>query len=214
MQAGAWKELMALIPANAQTLISQGRNKLLEKWITALPEELLKSDPWLNYWLGSCRLPFNPAESRAFFERAFRPFCFLGDEAGALLAWSGAVQTFLYDFDDLRPLDRWIAWLDERIGKGTPFPSPEIALSVAAGMTAALTWRFPAHPDMKNGRTGLFPSRKTASNIEARTRAYSNSAVYHLWMGAFDECSYADQRNEKNDRISTGLSAQVNCIEA
>jgi len=126
MLAGAWKELMAMIPANALTLIRQGRNKLLEKWITTLPDELFTSGPWLNYWLGSCRLPFNPAESRTLFERAFQLFVSQGDEAGALLAWSGAVQTFLYDFDDLRPLDRWIAWLDERTAKGSPFPSSEI----------------------------------------------------------------------------------------
>ncbi len=188
IQAGAWKELMALIPRNALTLISQGRNKLLEKWINALPDELLKSAPWLNYWLSFCRLPFNPAESRALFERAFQLFVSLGDEAGALLAWSGAVQTFLYDFDDLRPLDRWIAWLDERTGKGAPFPSPEIALSVAAGMTAALTWRIPTHADIQKWLDRAISLSKNSSNIEARTRAYSNSAVYHLWMGAFDEC--------------------------
>lgn len=187
MQAEAWKNLMALIPSNALTLIRQGRNKLVEKWITALPDELLKSGPWLNYWLGSCRLPSNPAESRAFFERAFQLFVSTGDEAGALLAWSGAVQTFLYDFDDLKPLDRWIAWLDERTGKGTPFPSPEIELSVAAGMTAALTWRIPAHPDIQKWADRALSLSKNSPNIEASTRAYTNSAVYHIWMGAFDE---------------------------
>jgi len=189
MQAEAWVELMALIPANALTLIRQGRNKLLEKWITILPNESLKSGPWLNYWLGACRLPFNPAESRALLEHAFQLFVSLGDEAGALLAWSGAVQTFLYDFDDLRPLDRWIAWLDERTAKDAPFPSPDIALSVAAGMTAALTWRNPTHPEIQKWADKALSLSKSSPNIEARTRAYSNSAVYHVWMGAFDECS-------------------------
>ena len=33
--------------------------------------------------------------------------------------------------------------------KGAPLPSPEIAISVAAGMTAALTWRNPVHPDIQ-----------------------------------------------------------------
>ncbi len=188
IQAEAWKELMALIPANALALIRQGRNRLLEKWITALPVELLKSAPWLNYWLGNCRLPSNPAESRALYEKAFQLFVSMGDEAGALLAWSGAVQTFLYDFDDLRPLDRWIAWLDERTAKGAPFPSPEIELSVAAGMTAALTWRNPVHPDIKKWADRALALSKNSPNIEARTRAYSNSAVYHIWKGTFDEC--------------------------
>ena len=98
------------------------------------------------------------------------------------------MQTFLYDFDDLRPLDRWISWLDERTGEGASFPSPEIALSVAAGMTAALTWRMPSHPDIQKWAERTLSLSKNCPNIEVRTRAYTNSAVYHIWMGAFDEC--------------------------
>jgi LuxR family transcriptional regulator, maltose regulon positive regulatory protein len=187
-QAGAWKELTALVRASAGALLRQGRNRLVEKWIAALPEELLGSDPWLNFWLGSCRLASNPAESRAILERAFRIFVSMKDEAGSLLAWSGAVQTFLYDFDDLRPLERWISWLDERTATEDSFPSSEIALSVAAGMTAALTWRIPTHPDMRKWAERALSLSKNSSNIEARTRAYSNIAVHHLWMGEFDEC--------------------------
>lgn len=188
IQAGAWEELMALISARAQTFISQGRNKLLEKWLAALPEEQFKSDPWMNYWLGTCRLASNPVESRAFLERAFQLFVSSGHEAGALLAWSGAVQTFFYVFDDFSPLDRWIAWLDERGGKDASFPSDEIALIVAAGMTAALTWRNPVHPDTPKWAEKALSLSKNSSNIEASTRAYTNSAVYSIWMGAFDEC--------------------------
>ena len=188
MQAEAWKELMSLIRANAPTLIRQGRNKLLEKWITALPEEQLKSDPWLNYWLGTCRLSSNPVGSRALFERAFQLFVSSGDEAGTLLAWSGAVQTYLYVFDEFSSLDRWIAWLDERGGKDASFPSPEIELIVAAGMTAALTWRNPVHPDTHKWAEKALSLSKNSSNIEVCTRAYTNSAVYHIWMGTFDEC--------------------------
>lgn len=189
IEAGAWKELIALICAKAQTLIIQGRYKLLEKWIMALPEEVRGSDSWLNYWLGTCKLPSNPAESRAFYECAFELFVSQGAEAGTLLAWSGAVQTFLYDFDDLRPLDKWISWLDERMEKNDSFPSPEIALSVAAGMIAALTWRNPAHPDIQTWADRVLTFSKNSSNIELVTRSYTNIAVYHIWMGAFNEGS-------------------------
>lgn len=188
VQAGAWKGLMELILANAPGFIRAGRYKILEKWIAALPEEKLKSNPWMHYWMGTCRLPSNPMESRTFLERAFDLFVSSGDEAGAFLSWSGAVQTFLYVFDDFNPLDRWIAWLDERGGKGSFFPSDEIALIVAAGMTAALTWRNPLHPDTQPWAEKAVSLSKNSSNIEAITRAYTNSAVYAIWMGAFDEC--------------------------
>jgi DNA-binding SARP family transcriptional activator len=188
IQAGAWTQLLALISAHAQTLVSQSRYRLLVKWITALPDEVRKSDAWLNYWLGSCQLPLNPVESRALFERAFQLFVSSGDDAGALWAWSRVVQTFLYVFDDFRPLDRWIAWLDDRTGKDAPFPSPEIAISVAAGMTAAITWRNPVHPDIQKWMDRALSLSKTSPDIEARTRAYINNAIYYIWMGAFDVC--------------------------
>ncbi len=189
IQVEAWKELMALIRVDSHKLISQGRNKLLEKWITALPNELLESDPWLNCWLGFCRLPFNPAESRPFLERACQLFVSSGDETGALTAWSGVVQTFLYEFDDFKPLDRWIAWLDERAKKGVSFPSPEIALSVATGMTSALTWRNPGHPDIGKWADAALSLSKNSKDIEGCIRAYTNNIIYHIWMGAFDECA-------------------------
>ena len=105
--------------------------------------------------------------------------------------WHGPelCRPFCMMFDDFRPLDRWIAWLDDYTGKGTPFPSPEIAISVAAGMTAALTWRTPIHPDIQKWMDKALSLSKNSPDIEARTRAYTNNAVYHIWMGGFDECT-------------------------
>ena len=188
IHAKAWKELKGLILANAQILIRQGRIKILERWMTAVPQELLEADPWLNYLLGTCRLGSNPSESRTLFERAFQLFISERDEAGVLLAWSGAVQTFIYEFDDFQPLDRWITWLDEWMAKGKQFPSSDIALIVAAGMTAALTWRMPDHPDMPKWVEKAITFSKDSSNMEACTRAYTNNAIYYIWMGMFDEC--------------------------
>lgn len=188
IQARAWKELTALIQKNALMLIRQGRNKMLERWITAMPEEWLKADPWLNYWLAYCRLGVEPTESRLLFEHAFQLFISSGDEAGTLLAWSGAVQTFLYDFDDFRPLDRWISWLDEWRARRGEFPSPDIGLIVSAGMIAALNWRLPNHPEIHKWVKRAIEFSKNSPNVEAGARAYNNSAVYYIWMGMFDEC--------------------------
>lgn len=188
IQAKAWKELTALIQKNALVLIRQGRNKMLERWITAVPEGWLKADPWLNYWLAYCRLGVRPSESRSLFEHAFEIFNSSGDESGTLLAWSGVVQTFLYDFDDFRPLDRWISWLDEWMARRGEFPSPDIGLTVSAGMVAALNWRMPNHPDIHKWVKRGIEFSKNSPNVEAGARAYNNSAVYYIWMGMFDEC--------------------------
>ncbi len=188
-EAQDWENIVRLIQSRAQSLLVQGRMQTLREWLNRVPKEVAGSHPWLPYWAAVCTLPFNPAESRTFFEGAFQLFVSRGDEAGALSAWSGAVQTFLFEFDDFSPLDRWIAWLDERPGKGAPFPSPEIEASVAAGMTGALTWRMPAHPDMQKWLDAALSLSQRSKNIEACMRAYTNSAVYYIWMGMFDECS-------------------------
>lgn len=189
IEAKAWKGLTTLIRINALALIRQGRNRMLERWITALPEAHLKTDSWMNYWLGICRLPFNPKEGQRLLEIAFRLFEVAGDETGALLAWSGIVQTFMYIFDDFKPLDQWIGWLDAWSQKQLPFPSSEIALNVAAGMTSTLTWRNPVHPNVKKWVDLALSLAKESENIELATRAYTNCAVYMIWMGEFDQCT-------------------------
>lgn len=188
LQAGAWRELMRLIRAKASALLSQGRATVVEKWISAAPAALLESDPWVNFWLGTCRLPRNPSQSRTFFQRAFELFQNAGDETGAFLAWSSAVQTYLYVFDDFGSLDGWIDWLDRKGGKDAAFPSPEIALIVAAGMIAALTWRNPVHPELQDWLDKAYGLAKDSSDMETCTRIFTNAAVHCIFKGKFDEC--------------------------
>ena len=187
-QAGAWTDLMALIRARAPVLISQGRRTVVEQWIAAAPADRRQSDPWVNYWLATCRLASNPAESRALFERAFELFASIGDETGTYLAWSGAVQTYFYVFDEFGTLDRWIGWMDQKGGTDAVFPSPEIALIVAAGMIGALSWRNPLHHQMQDWVDKAFGLAKDSTNVEASTRAFTNAAVHCIWQGRFDEC--------------------------
>ncbi len=187
-EARDWGSVTRMVLSHAQELISQGRRGSLRAWLDRIPPEDRKNHPWLLYWTAVCTLPVNPAEGRAFFERAFQLFGSRQDEAGVLLAWSGAVQTFLFEFDDFRPLDRWIAWLDQRAKKVAAFPAPEIKSSVAAGMTGALTWRMPAHRHLHKWVGDAVALSNGSANVEASMRAYTNSAVYYIWMGLFDEC--------------------------
>lgn len=188
LQAGAWKDLMPLIRAKAPVLISQGRRTMVEQWITAAPAVLRQSDPWVNYWLGTSRLASNPTESRVLFERAFELFAEVGDETGTFLAWSGAVQAYFYIFDEFSTLDRWIAWLDQKGGKDAAFPSPEIALIVAAGMIRALSWRNPVHPQMQDWVDKGFALARGSTDVETCARVFTNAAVHCIWKGMFDEC--------------------------
>jgi LuxR family transcriptional regulator, maltose regulon positive regulatory protein len=183
-----WKEFIPFVLKHAPSLMAQGRCKIIEEWLEAIPKEIAEAAPWLLYWLGVCKLGSFPAESRSFFERAFHLFESLGDETGVLLAWAGAVDTFFLEFADFRPIDSWINWLDARMRQGFSFPSAEVEARVAASMTGALVWRMPDHPDMKKWVNVSMSLSGKHQNADARLRAYMDIALYHIWMGDLTEC--------------------------
>jgi ATP/maltotriose-dependent transcriptional regulator MalT/DNA-binding SARP family transcriptional activator len=189
MEAEDWSGFIALFTEQAPVLMSTGRSRTIAEWLGKIPGAIVQRTPWLLYWSGICRLPISPAESRRFLEDAFRRFESHADDAGMLLAWSAIVQTYLFEFDDFRPLDRWIDWLDERLRRGASFPSVEIEASVAAGMTGALTWRMPAHPAMHQWVARALSLSRSSANPEAGLRSRTNAAVYYIWTGMFDECA-------------------------
>jgi ATP/maltotriose-dependent transcriptional regulator MalT len=62
-----WEGLATVILANVEQLISQGRFQTLEIWIRSVPETTLSAWPWLTFWLGIIRMPFNPGEAYQLF---------------------------------------------------------------------------------------------------------------------------------------------------
>ena len=67
---------------------------------------------------------------------------------GAFLSWASIVDTFVYEWGDFSPTDRWITVLSELLDADPVFPTPEIEARVAAGMFNILIWRQPRHPDL------------------------------------------------------------------
>ncbi len=68
--AEAWDGLVSLILANAKALAAQGRSRTLEGWLASIPETIAGREPWLLYWTGVCRMPFDLREGRRAFERS------------------------------------------------------------------------------------------------------------------------------------------------
>jgi LuxR family maltose regulon positive regulatory protein len=187
IDAEDWQQLVRLILAEAQTCIAQGRNKTMDGWLKKVPPDVMGKCPWLHYWAGVCRAALNPADSCAHFEKAFHLFEVQEEAAGALMAWSGVIQTYIFMCDNFKPLDRWIAWLDDYTREGVHFPSPEIHAAVASGMIGALEWRMPAHPDAGKWVREALDASLQCPQTDACLRAFTNCALYYGWMGAFAE---------------------------
>ncbi|HWR72744.1 MAG TPA: BTAD domain-containing putative transcriptional regulator, partial [Nitrospirota bacterium] len=178
-----WSGFIPLVLSQAQSLATQGRSRTLEEWLLSIPEQMREHVPWVLYWLGVCRLPFSPGESLALFDRAFHRFDAQGDAAGALLSWAGAVNTFMLDGNDLKPLDQWIEWIDQRVHRDPPFPSPEIEMYVSSAMTGALVHRQPTHPHIKDWMDRALSLSRLSPDINIRIQTCVFSLSYYLWMG-------------------------------
>lgn len=147
--AHAWPELTSLIGSEAPLMLLQGRGQTLEQWIQGVPAERMQQSPWLVYWLGCCRLPFDFMEARAYLEQAYRHFKAAQERAGVLLAWCGIVDTYIYERGDCTPLDYWIEQMEELLAEQADYPSPEIGARVSVALFCALMYRQPQHPAIR-----------------------------------------------------------------
>ena len=174
-----WGEAVKLILSSAPSLIEQGRHAVIENWIDTFPPELLENSPWLLYWKGVCRMPVGPAEGLTLFERAFHLFSKSNEETGVLLSWSGVVETLILLWDDLKPLDQWIDWLDKRQERSPSFPSAEVEALITCSMAGALVWKRPGHPGIKDWIKLALALAKKSGNTGLQQRALYNAMRYN-----------------------------------
>ncbi len=136
-------EAVELILTQAQMLSAQGRIFTLEKWINALPPEIVSEMPWLIFWKGACKIPVSPLEGRGLFEKALKMFEAQQDSAGCYIALSGIMDSITYQFNDFSELDIYIekySLFEKKFGE---IESPEIQLKLTASMLNALVMRYP-----------------------------------------------------------------------
>jgi len=182
--AQAWDEATPLILLHAREMLDQGRGRVLEEWLRALPAELHQRTPWVLYWLGMSRLAFAPIEARAQLERAFALFEAAGDVAGQFTAWASLIETFVYEWGDFAAVDRWIGVLDALLARHPRFPSPEVEARVTVGMFMALMYRQPQRPDLPKWAERMRSLVLGASDARAQM-ILGNQLVhyYNSWLG-------------------------------
>ncbi|HDO21321.1 MAG TPA: AAA family ATPase [Nitrospirae bacterium] len=190
IDGSGWKSLAALIAGHARSMVMQGRDRTLREWISALPDNIITGSPWLLYWTGVCRMASGPAESRSFFEHAYRLFIERKDMNGALMSWSGVVETYLHELGDLRPLDRWISILDGILGKRPVFPSAEVDACVTARMFGALAVRKPWHPQFPMWMEKAVTALNTCPDTSLRMLTGFYLHTFAIWTGDYPQAEY------------------------
>jgi DNA-binding SARP family transcriptional activator len=193
--AGDWENIKQIIIANAQNLLSQGRNNVLATWIKVLPEEEQHQDPWLLYWLGEARAVFNPVEGRAYFEKAFKNLLANARDAdgvypagkklsnGVYLAWCGIIETFIYEYGNFAPIDRWIKAMEHIIREHHKFPSRELEARVLSLLVFALVHYNPYHPKLALWVDRTLKLLKHVKNPEQCVYYLFSISHYYAWTG-------------------------------
>ena len=180
-----WEAMAGLIVRHADSMYAQGRAETLLLWIDDLPPEAQQAHPWTVYWAAASLVQRAPREGRLGFERAFELFRAqeMPDEAGMVLACSGAMYAILYELDDFSLLDRWIALLDDMARAGARLPSPEGEARVAASMFISLTLRQPQRPDIQQWIERALAASQQAPDPNLKLFVGLLAALTLLWTG-------------------------------
>ncbi len=177
-----WEDAARIITAHAAAMHAQGRDETLVQWVEDLPTELRARQPWLVYWVAAARAQPSPREARQLFEQAFEGFRAAGEQAGTILACSGAMDAILYELDDFSLLDRWISELDSAAA-GVPGLAPDAGARVACSMFFSLTLRQPHRADIP---TWIERALAAAAKVEdPNHRMFVNllAALTATWTG-------------------------------
>jgi LuxR family transcriptional regulator, maltose regulon positive regulatory protein len=188
LDTGDWDRFVPFVLNHAQVLTQQGRIKTLGKWLDAIPGEISEDSPWILFWKGQNALATAPVQGRTHLLQAFRLFNERGDDTGALLTWIGLGLAYVYGFEDLKPIDRGIDWLDERMGRAPSFPSPKIEAEVASIMALGLMWRRPDRIAMGQWMDRALLSSRATRNSTIRSSTLRHALLYNTWIGDKKAC--------------------------
>jgi DNA-binding SARP family transcriptional activator len=176
-----WASLSTMALKQAPALLAQCREHLVEEWLNNLPPEEIDQNPWILFWLGTCRMTRDSAEARGLFEKAYPLFAALEESAGLYLAWSGIVDSILYEWTNFARLDTWITHLDQLLQRYPCFPSTEIEGKVAGSMFGALMFHLPQHPLIDAWADRIFSLARGNNDPAYRIMVGNHLALYHLW---------------------------------
>ncbi len=167
---GRWSELAALIRAQAPVLWTQGRARLLRRWLDRLPADHVERDPWLSYWYGNTALLADPRDAGRHFEVALEGFEATDDVAGLCLSLTGILDGIMYGNDSLAEAPRWLAVFDALRPRLVGCPLPHVALRLEF---TAFNLQFVACP----GRVSPSEWRTWAQRLETRLDGVSDDTL-------------------------------------
>jgi LuxR family maltose regulon positive regulatory protein len=145
-EAEDWDAAVEVVTEDAQRLIGQGRWRTVQDWIQTLPQDLVRSNPWLLYWAGVARMQVDVRGCRGELALAYEFFENRSDAFGQALASAAIIASYYYEYDQFAELDLWLARAFEILSDGRRFAGPHAELWIYSSVLLGATLRQPDHP--------------------------------------------------------------------
>lgn len=184
-----WDAMTRLILANAPALLQQSRHQTLARWIGQLPAAVVGPDPWLMYWRGLCHVLFAPLEARRDLERAYAAFETRDDAAGLYLSWATIIDSFLIEWTNFKPMDKWITAFESLRVRHPRFPSPEIEARAVFAAIGVLSYLRPDHPELPAWVARAEQLLDSIADMNQRILSGMVLHLYYLWLGRYDQAA-------------------------
>jgi LuxR family maltose regulon positive regulatory protein len=181
IEARDWQSAADIVMSEAQNLYRQGRVRQIEQWIVSMPEQVRLSFPWLDYWFGICRIGFDLYVAREAFERAYEGFQASDEVVGRCLAAAWVVETYIYEWGDFKPLDRWIDELDSLHGAHADLLPPLAGAHVTVALFTAHMYRRPDHPQLPALSMQVYGIIERLPDDLLRLTAGTHLLLYYAW---------------------------------
>ncbi|MEW6681792.1 MAG: BTAD domain-containing putative transcriptional regulator [Nitrospirota bacterium] len=182
-QTGDAPSLAELIRQQAGHLVREGHEQTVRAWLSRLPPRLLRTDPWLGYWSGVCRLSVDPTDSLAHFERAAEGFAAGGDRDGQWASAIGALRAILIESHAFRRMDPWIKVVDRLSQELDAVPPTQFADQAIPAILFALTLRRPDHPDIEQWVARAHGVLDESTHPTARLESGYALVTWYNWRG-------------------------------
>ena len=180
----SFEDIESLILKQAPVMMDRGQFVLLQNLINTLPGE--HHSPWILYWSATASLPIDPQSAKHGYEAALAGFEKTQDSSGIFISWAGIVDSFIFAWDDFRPLDQWIKWMQDFLQKNPAFPSDEIEAQVVSAMFCSLMYRQPQHAELPVWAQRLERMLPHFPDKNRRLAMATHYALYLAWMGEFE----------------------------
>jgi LuxR family maltose regulon positive regulatory protein len=179
VQGADWATARQIALALAPRLIAQGRWQTLLDWIQSLPEDVVKKEPWLQYWSGCARVQIAVPQARESLAAAFEGFLRAGNLLGQMLSAAWVIRTYYFEYSSFQPMDLWVAEIDRLLADSPVFPDAASEINVLSALILAFTYRLPAHRLKDKTVSRLTELLDSDADVNLKTSAATALIVHH-----------------------------------